>query len=370
MKCWQCGTDNPEKNKFCAECGRPQISQRPSAGEPAQSTNSSEISQSPAGAAPPPVAPPPGVPLGIGQHNPLVEEPRVLHERVTPEAITEGVKAPREEQVRSAPPPASRQIHGPSFLGLSDDDASESSYLLEDEEPQRSHGRTLVLLVLLAVLGYLGYRYRGFLHDEGAKFAARSQTITEQAKSSKPVDSEPQLQQETGTISDDNKDRPQTSETPESGDTTAASNQEPGAERLTKPESDQSDAKSADPESNEQENAATHAAARKQAPEPAKIDNSKVEEAQRYLQGRGVAQDCNRGFILLRQAAEEENAKARIQMGALFATGQCVQQDRAQAYQWFRNAQALDPHNVRLQEMLDRMWTEMTPAERTRAEKE
>jgi TPR repeat protein len=54
-------------------------------------------------------------------------------------------------------------------------------------------------------------------------------------------------------------------------------------------------------------------------------------------------------------------------MAALYASGVCVRQDRAEAYKWFSRAQDLDPHNSWLERNRVRLWAEMTPDERARA---
>jgi TPR repeat protein len=96
--------------------------------------------------------------------------------------------------------------------------------------------------------------------------------------------------------------------------------------------------------------------------------DAQVELAQRYLHGRGVVQDCARGMSLLRSAAAKASTKARIQLGALYATGHCVTQDRATAYRWFAQAQELEPENSYVNRNMNSLWAGMTSAERRRAE--
>jgi TPR repeat protein len=86
--------------------------------------------------------------------------------------------------------------------------------------------------------------------------------------------------------------------------------------------------------------------------------------AQQYLHAHPP--NCDLGVTYL-QTAAESNPKARIQMAALYASGVCVRQDRAEAYKWFSRAQDLDPHNSWLERNRVRLWAEMTPDERARA---
>jgi TPR repeat protein len=95
-------------------------------------------------------------------------------------------------------------------------------------------------------------------------------------------------------------------------------------------------------------------------------DNSQVDLAQRYLQGKGVRQDCNRGVSLLRSAARQANPKARIQMAALYLSGHCVEQNLPQAYSWFAQAKELEPNNSWIERNLNSLWSKMTDEERRR----
>src|SRR5436305_14812230 len=58
----------------------------------------------------------------------------------------------------------SESVHGPSFLGLSEDSKTEFHYLYEDEPP-RSHAGLIFVIVLLLGAGAFGvwqYRHHGF----------------------------------------------------------------------------------------------------------------------------------------------------------------------------------------------------------------
>jgi len=98
-------------------------------------------------------------------------------------------------------------------------------------------------------------------------------------------------------------------------------------------------------------------------PEKAKPSAALV-RAQQYLQGRGVPQSCEQGMMYLKAATEENDPRAAVQMGALYSSGHCVQQDRVQAYKWFSTARNLEPENTWIEKNLNQLWAEMTPEER------
>jgi hypothetical protein len=89
-----------------------------------------------------------------------------------------------------------------------------------------------------------------------------------------------------------------------------------------------------------------------------------VSEAQKYLYGKGVAQSCDRGMRILKPAADQANAKAMIEMGALYSAGLCTPRDLPTAYRWFAMALRKDPDNQAVQTDLQKLWGEMTQPER------
>jgi TPR repeat protein len=90
-------------------------------------------------------------------------------------------------------------------------------------------------------------------------------------------------------------------------------------------------------------------------------------KAERYLQGRGVPQNCEQGLMYLKAATEENDPKAAVEMGALYSSGLCVQQDRVQAYKWFSSARDLEPGNRWIDKNMSQLWAQMTSEERRRA---
>jgi hypothetical protein len=89
-----------------------------------------------------------------------------------------------------------------------------------------------------------------------------------------------------------------------------------------------------------------------------------VSEAQKYLYGKGVPQDCERGMRLLKPAVNQSNPKAMIEMGALYSAGLCTPHDLPTAYRWFALALRKEPDNQAVQSDLQKLWGEMTQPER------
>ncbi|HLK33038.1 MAG TPA: hypothetical protein VKT29_08105, partial [Terriglobales bacterium] len=92
-----------------------------------------------------------------------------------------------------------------------------------------------------------------------------------------------------------------------------------------------------------------------------------LSNAQKYLYGDGVPQSCDRALGYLRQAVDNDSAKAKSTLGGLYATGHCAPLDRATAYRWFALALRQEPNNSYLSHDLEMLWNQMTPAEKQRA---
>jgi TPR repeat protein len=91
--------------------------------------------------------------------------------------------------------------------------------------------------------------------------------------------------------------------------------------------------------------------------------SSTLLRAQQFLQGKGVQQNCEQGLVYLRAAAQKNEPAAAVQMGALYASGHCVQQDKVMAYRWFNAAHELQPANQWIQRNLNQLWSEMSDQE-------
>jgi hypothetical protein len=122
----------------------------------------------------------------------------------------------------------------------------------------------------------------------------------------------------------------------------------------------QEDAESSDDDEAAHAAKAAPAATKSRAGKPADT----VAEGEKYIYGRGVAQDCDRGLRMVRQAANQSNAQAMISLGALYSAGLCAPRDLPTAYRWFAVALRKDPENNSVQTDLKKLWSEMTPPER------
>ncbi|HJX00611.1 MAG TPA: hypothetical protein VJ453_10645 [Terriglobales bacterium] len=91
-----------------------------------------------------------------------------------------------------------------------------------------------------------------------------------------------------------------------------------------------------------------------------------IMQAEKYIQGRGVRQNCSAGVNLLRQASSAGNPTADVKMGALYWSGTCVTQSNVTAYQWFSRAHSLEPHNRWVERSRSSLWASMTPDEKRR----
>ena len=87
-------------------------------------------------------------------------------------------------------------------------------------------------------------------------------------------------------------------------------------------------------------------------------------EAEAFIYGRGVRQDCDRGLRLLKPAAAQANARAMISLGTLYSSGTCTPRDLPTAYRWFALALHKDPNNPNLQNQVQNLWSQMTQPER------
>lgn len=94
-----------------------------------------------------------------------------------------------------------------------------------------------------------------------------------------------------------------------------------------------------------------------------------VRLADMYMKGEGVPRSCEQAVVLLKTAATKENAPARNRLASLYATGNCVARNRVQAYRWLSSALVADPTSQWAQQNRELIWQQMTPQERTLAEK-
>jgi hypothetical protein len=295
-------------------------------------------------------------------------------------------------------------------------------YLLEDDEPpRRAWGKVILILVALALacaFGYLRWKQGGFdwLTAVGEKKPTSAQTAPDVAGSADsgspagtatsapaptataaPTTSTAAGATTTGTApaagaaattpsdtSSSPANSPQsTTQTPAIPETQVLQNSSATADSSKAASGTQAengtqnsvatpDDKSSDADgSNEEQPAETKPAPSKPAvvkralpkASPARpVDN--VAEAQRYIYGRGAAQDCDRGLAMLKTAAGQSDAQAMILLGSLYSSGTCAPRDLPTAYRWYAVALHKQPENQALQNDLQKLWSQMTQPER------
>jgi len=308
-------------------------------------------------------------------------------------------------------------ISGPSFLGLNTPTSGTSArlhsdgghdplrpssnlnYLLEDDEegPRRGWGKLILILVALALvvgLGYLRWKQGGFdwLNASEKKPAAAQPAADAAPGGTDSTGTGGSAPATGGAVASpaDSGASPATAAppaplqaapsqaTPAQGGSSQSADAQPDNPQTAVPQSKANDS-TAPPESAVQpassdagkkappaEPPAPKAESRKPAaakPVAAKPVDA-VTEAERYIYGRGVRQDCDHGLRMLKPAAEQSNAKAMISLGALYSTGTCTPRDLPTAYRWFALALHKDPDNQALQDDLQKLWSQMTQPER------
>jgi hypothetical protein len=392
LRCSRCGNDNPETNRFCGMCGATML-QAPSGSQdrPARTTSASgshaaatatqpqNLPQRAPSSTPPEVSPISG-PSFLGLNDPPPKQPRDKANL----SIDPGL-------------PGSRSL----------------DYLLDDEEESRGGAGKYFIIVLAVLLllgfGYMRWKSDGFpwLPSSGSKPSATAPSSDAGDANSNPP--APSASAPTNT-------QPATGNTPaNSGTSPAAGNpsnstanpagnpaansapaqpaptqpapsqpsassggqsggSQPGAGTTPAPDTNDSDDKDSDDNAapaDKSTNAApdtTTAPAAKPAPPPKPrpaVPKDQVAEARKYLYGLGgTPQSCDRGMRLLKPLAEQANAKAMIEMGALYSAGLCTPRDLPTAYRWFAMALRKDPDNQSLQSDLQKLWGEMTQPER------
>ena len=94
--------------------------------------------------------------------------------------------------------------------------------------------------------------------------------------------------------------------------------------------------------------------------------DAQVRLADMYIYGDGVPQNCDQGLVLLRSAAHKANSRARGKLGALYATGKCVSQNRVEAYRWLSLGLNGNQGSEWTEKNREMVWQQMSPDERSR----
>ncbi len=356
MRCPRCGNENPETNRFCGMCGgtllQPSTAAAASAAPPVMAKPSS-------GETPVPPLRAPAAPTDPPQESPSISGPSFL-----------GLNAPAPSPKRSDPL-SINPAAAPSSRSL--------DYLLEDEEEPRRSGSGKVFLILIALalavgLGYLRWKNQNFgwlgsiTHkpvpavqdsDPAASTPSPQPPSTTPASATAPAgpDATPAAPSATAGTSANPASSPAAADPNSSPAGSTPPSSTPAASTIP---ADSSPAPA--PKPAPVDAAPKHEAPKPPPPKPVKADP--VTEAQKYIYGKGVTQDCDHGLRLLKPAADSENTKAMIEMGALYSSGLCAPRDLPTAYRWFARALHKEPDNQSVQTDLQKLWGEMTQPER------
>lgn len=369
MRCARCGNENPETNRFCGMCGASLLP----ATVAAAATQSAAAQSSPLPPSPAPLrpanAPAPRISAPVSEDSPVISGPSFL-----------GLNQPAPRK-RESLSPDSHASPGSSNL----------DYLLEDEEEHKRGGTGKFVLILLALalavgLGYLRWKNQGFgwMSSGANKPSPASQTSdpTDTSSLQAPAPSgdsapatpapQPTTDAAPSTTSPATNPAPGTAPattTPAPADASPASGEAPADTAAAPPvpvaKEPAAAAATTPPPTRPKPNKSVDEPTAKPpaAVKPAKPPDP-VSEAQKYIYGRGVGQDCDRGLRILKPAAAQANPKAMVEMGALYSAGLCTPRDLPTAYRWFALALRKDPDNQAVQTDLQKLWSEMTQPER------
>jgi hypothetical protein len=411
VRCTRCGNDNAEGNRFCGMCGAAMTPGTPAASPAAKQPSIAAMAgpkaeRNPAQAGRPERAPgssAPAKPLSSFDSQgaePVISGPSFL-----------GLNQPGHSQsgFQRSDSDRGRDLLRPS---------GSVDYLLEDdEEPKRGWGKVIFVLVALALaggFGYLHWKQGGFnwIYGSGTKPAATqpdsgsASSGSDSGSAGTAVPSTPSPAPNTPGTASAASGTARSSTTPAANPenppatagataatgsaTTAAtpapSQTAPGqsaSQAAPSPDNSGQNSSSASgaqpsssaatpasgPDSGAQpstdEQPATPPAAKPATPKPPPpkpVDT--VTEAERYIYGRGARQDCDHGLRMLKSAADRSDAKAMISLGGLYSAGTCTPRDLPTAYRWFALALHKQPDNQALQDDLQKLWSQMTQAER------
>ena len=295
---------------------------------------------------------------------------------------------PADEPPRSASSLTSKPVAPPSAPGFITEGTTPRSldYLLEDEPP-KSRVKLVVTLVLLLLAGGLtlwhwqrdGYPWAD---QKSPSSSAAANSTAGNAASTQPAIPPPQTASPKPEPPKPEPPKVEAAKPQPAPNETAATELKPQTEELAPAEAKPEDtpAKDAPPPTDTDQTAPATVPPPVVTPKPKpkpvapaapvlQGDDRLVAEGERYLYGNGVAENCDLAQKNLRVAAGHSNARALTLMGAMYATGHCVNRDLPTAYRWFAKALHQDPSNSRVQQDLEILWKQMTPEERQLATK-
>jgi hypothetical protein len=274
---------------------------------------------------------------------------------------------PRQSDLRRDEPVREQPISGPSFLGLNEQPEGDGGYLLEDEPSRGGLRKVLLLVIIVAILGLIFVQWRSSFKASPKASPSKAEPASSPAGENRPpppANAVPPGKDMSASANAN--DGPPAAKDPADGNPKAEAENPiaavvpSAAAAPTSAPAEVMDTNSADGD--------MHAASDGKAPGEAHISDTKPSasllRAQQFLQGRGVAQNCEQGLLYLKAATDKGDPGAAVQMAALYSSGHCVKQDRVMAYRWFNSAHELEPANMWIQKNMDQIWGQMTPQER------
>jgi len=292
---------------------------------------------------------------------------------------------------RTTEPPAERPrpsgVSGPSFLGLNQPYSDEGRYRDDDDDLYGSSwgGRVAIVFIILLVVAALGYlQWRSTQREQQAKpapIATPEQAPPVNAPPSDPAGQKAAATSPTGAAQGSNAAvsyGAPTGETPSQPGADPAAQSNIGGVPSTPssnsnaqiPQSDKADETSRDGSGGVggKTLAPNARGANAQAARDAEaFSQDAVNQAEVYLQGKGIPQNCDEGIGILRAAEARGNIPAIVKLGALYATGACVPVSRVAAYHFFTRAYRMEPHGDLLEHNRVMLWDEMSDGERQQA---
>ena len=402
--CLRCGHENAGENRFCGMCGAVLLRPR------------SMGSQS--GARGPQAEPIPPQSVREPQEG-FSAQPSQAGYSVPPSAST----SPPAPQPQIPVPPRPREwpksqvgrespISGPSFLGLDSTTDRDPDYLL-DEVPPTSHWRLYLALALLILAGVLFWiqwgrgqfdtSYLGSLihrpqsapaspsgegtgASENTPDSSATSANDQNSSASPSASSQRSSGESSSAVNPPKATAPAASQPPrdtpeqpsagasEQGANAGAPAAAGGATGSANPAAADTAPVATTPATKSSDSSAristrqraASAAAASTAAAPKNPDSEAlVDTAEKYLDGQGVPQSCDRALTYLRQAVDG-SVRAKSKLGGLYATGHCVALDRPTAYRWFALALHEQPTNPYIEHNLQMLWNQMSPDEKSR----
>jgi hypothetical protein len=390
VKCASCGHENEPGHKFCGMCGtrvERRMQERRSADERAVAMANAQL--------PTPESKRKTVEPVVTATAALPREPQIPPAPAVPPKATSLPQEPRVASssvyVNPEPSRPSGHVGGPSIFGLNSEPEpqNEGEYLLEDESSSRGGLRTLVLMAILAaILGLIFVQWRSSIKaSPKAPLPSKPGAAQTEPDSANPSGKQPPpfVAQGSNADSPENTahknpdelspkaqkgaDQPKPfSEAAARDKAKGGDNEKQADTAIPDKAEDSKDQDQGQASDNNAEDTRQAPGKDKDAAAPMQRPSAALVRAQQYLQGRGVPQSCEQGLIYLKAATEQNDPRAAVQMGALYSSGFCVEQDRVKAYKWFASAHDLEPSNRWIDRNLNQLWAQMSPDERRKVQ--